>query len=437
VVGGPDVTSSPHLYRTADFQVLGEAEDVIHDFVAAWEAGQRAGVFQAEKFKIDVTRSPIPRFDLLKLDHYLYVGVQYSRGCPFTCEFCDIIELYGRVPRAKTTPQILAELEKLYQLGYRGHVDFVDDNLIGNKKALKLFLPELRVWLEAHDYPFEFSTEASINLADDSELLELMKQANFFAVFVGIESPDPETLIAMKKKQNTRRDIAASIHKIYAAGIFVTAGFIVGFDTEKVAIAKAMADFIEESAIPVCMVGLLYALPNTQLTRRLATEGRLHEGHDLMRDGGDQCTLGINFDPKRPMRDILSDYKDILERVYDPAAYAGRLTRLAALLNRSGRREEAPNNNVDSRLASIETVHRIINAVPGTRDVFWQAFVGCAKTNPAALRYIVMLMAMYIHLGPFARRVIAEIDRRIAAEDVVSPATVPAADYKAPASAVM
>jgi radical SAM superfamily enzyme YgiQ (UPF0313 family) len=437
VVGGPDVTSSPHLYRTADFQILGEAEDIIHEFVAAWEAGQRTGVFQAEKFKIDVTRSPIPRFDLLKLDHYLYVGVQYSRGCPFTCEFCDIIELYGRVPRAKTTPQILGELEKLYQLGYRGHVDFVDDNLIGNKKALKLFLPELRAWLEAHDYPFEFSTEASINLADDSDLLELMKQANFFAVFVGIESPDPDTLIAMKKKQNTRRDIAASIHKIYAAGIFVTAGFIVGFDTEKVAIAKAMADFIEESAIPVCMVGLLYALPNTQLTRRLATEGRLHEGHDLMRDGGDQCTLGINFDPKRPIRDILSDYKNILERVYDPAAYAGRLTRLAALLNRSGRRQEAPNNNVDSRLASIETVHRIINAVPGTRDVFWQTFVGCAKTNPAALRYIVMLMAMYIHLGPFARRVIAEIDRRIAAEDVVSPASVPAADYKAPASALM
>jgi radical SAM superfamily enzyme YgiQ (UPF0313 family) len=437
VVGGPDVSSSPHLYRTADFQVLGEAEDIIHDFVAAWEAGERAGVFQAEKFKIDVTQSPPPRFDLLKFEHYLYLGVQYSRGCPFTCEFCDIIELYGRVPRAKTTPQILAELEKLYQLGYRGHVDFVDDNLIGNKKALKLFLPELAAWLIAHDYPFEFSTEASINLADDAELLELMKQANFFAVFVGIESPDPDTLIAMKKKQNTRRDIAASIHKIYAAGIFVTAGFIVGFDTEKVAIAKAMADFIEESAIPVCMVGLLYALPNTQLTRRLASEGRLHEGHDLMRDGGDQCTLGINFDPKRPMRDILHDYKEILERVYDPAAYARRLTRLAALMDRSGRREEQPENNVHSRLASIETVHRIINAVPGTRDVFWQAFVNCAKKNPAALRYIVMLMAMYMHLGPFARRVIDEIDRRIAAEDVVSPATIPAAGYEAAPAALV
>ena len=439
VVGGPDVTSSPHLYRSADFQVLGEAEDVIHDFVAAWEAGQRAGVFQAEKFKIDVTKSPPPRFDLLKFDQYLYVGVQYSRGCPFTCEFCDIIELYGRVPRAKTTPQILAELEQLYQLGYRGHVDFVDDNLIGNKKALKLFLPELKTWLEAHDYPFEFSTEASINLADDNDLLKLMKQANFFAVFVGIESPDPATLIAMKKKQNTRRDIAASIHKIYGAGIFVTAGFIVGFDTEKLSIAEAMADFIEESAIPVCMVGLLYALPNTQLTRRLAKEGRLHEGHDLMLDGssGDQCTLGINFDPKRPMRDVLTDYKNILERVYDPAAYAGRLTRLAALMDRSGRRAEPAENNVHGRLASIETVYRIINAVPGTREVFWQTFVKCAKSNPAALRYIVMLMAMYIHLGPFSRRVIAEIDRRIAAEDAAAPAMIPAASREPAAAAIM
>jgi hypothetical protein len=200
-----------------------------------------------------------------------------------------------------------------------------------------------------------------------------------------------------------------------------------------------MADFIEESAIPVCMVGLLYALPNTQLTRRLAAEGRLHEGHDLMLDGssGDQCTLGINFDPKRPMRDVLRDYKDILERVYDPAAYAGRLTRLAALMDRSGRRAEPPETNAHGRLASIETVHRIINAVPGTREVFWQAFVNCAKANPAALRYIVMLMAMYIHLGPFSRRVIAEIDRRIVAEDVAAPPAMLAPVYEAATAAAM
>src|SRR5690606_19229950 len=172
-------------------------------FVDAWNKGLRSGVFTAPKFQIDVTRSPVPRFDLLKFEHYLYVGLQFSRGCPFTCEFCDIIELYGRVPRTKTIPQVFAELDTLYALGYRGHVDFVDDNLIGNKKVVKAFLRELRTWQEAHDFPFEFSTEASINLAEDTELLELMKQANFFLVFIGIESPDPETLIATKKRQNT------------------------------------------------------------------------------------------------------------------------------------------------------------------------------------------------------------------------------------------
>jgi radical SAM superfamily enzyme YgiQ (UPF0313 family) len=139
--------------------------------------------------------------------------VQYSRGCPFTCEFCDIIELYGRVPRTKTTLQILAELDRLYALGYRGHVDFVDDNLIGNKKALKQFLPRLKEWQEEHKYPFELSTEASVNLADDHVLLQMMRDANFFALFVGIESPDPETLAAMRKKRNTRRNLVDSIHK--------------------------------------------------------------------------------------------------------------------------------------------------------------------------------------------------------------------------------
>src|SRR6516225_2510079 len=252
VVGGPGVTSAPHLYSKANFQVLGEAEGIIDKFIAAWEAGAREGVFEAEKFAIDVTQSPVPRFDLLKTEHYLYMGVQFSRGCPFTCEFCDIIELYGRVPRAKTNAQMLHELDTLYRLGYRGHVDFVDDNLIGNKKAVKAFLPELKTWLEQRDYPFEFTTEASLNLADDAELLRLMNEANFIGVFVGIESPDTRSLIAMRKKQNTRRNIAQSVHRIYAAGLYVTAGFIVGFDSEQGSVADAIIELIEEAAIPVC-----------------------------------------------------------------------------------------------------------------------------------------------------------------------------------------
>ena len=187
VVGGPDVTSHPHIYEAFDFKVLGEAEAVMDDFVTAWRAGERNGTFVAPKFEIDVTKTPIPRFDLLKFEQYLYIGVQFSRGCPFTCEFCDIIELYGRVPRAKTNAQMLAELDTLYRLGYRGHVDFVDDNLIGNKKAVKRFLPDLKAWLDANGHPFEFSTEASLNISDDEELMRLMHDSDFFAVFVGIE----------------------------------------------------------------------------------------------------------------------------------------------------------------------------------------------------------------------------------------------------------
>jgi radical SAM superfamily enzyme YgiQ (UPF0313 family) len=182
-VGGPDISSSPHVYADADFRIIGEAEDVIDELVAALERNDSGGVITAEKFQVDVTKSPIPRFDLLKFEQYLHVGVQFSRGCPFTCEFCDIIELYGRVPRAKTDDdQMLAELEALYRCGYRGWVDFVDDNMIGNKKALKRFLPKLVEWQRKHGFPFEFSTEASINLADDVELLRLLSKANFFAI---------------------------------------------------------------------------------------------------------------------------------------------------------------------------------------------------------------------------------------------------------------
>jgi radical SAM superfamily enzyme YgiQ (UPF0313 family) len=423
VVGGPDPTSSPHVYAAADFRVLGEVEGIIDDFIAAVDAGERSGCFTAPKFTIDVTKTPIPRFDLLKFDHYLYIGVQYSRGCPFTCEFCDIIELYGRVPRAKTTPQMLAELEALYQLGYRGHVDFVDDNLIGNKKALKIFLPELAAWLKARDYPFEFSTEASINMADDDVLLRLMREANFFTVFVGIESPDPKTLVHTKKKQNTRRNLAESVHRIYRAGMFVTAGFIVGFDSEEVSIADAMADFIEESAIPVCMVGLLYALPNTQLTRRLAVAGRLRSDFDVATpELSDQCTATLNFDTLRPLRDILRDYRRILERVYDPSAFADRLERLSAMLDRSGRPRDLHEGDTRRKVASIEMVHKIISRLPEAREQFWQTFVKCAKSNPAALRYIVILMAFYLHLGPFARKVIATIDAKLAELDLAAAA---------------
>ena len=414
VVGGPGVTSIPYGYTKANFQVLGEAEGVIDKFIEAWESGAREGVFEAEKFKIDVTKSPIPRFDLLKFEHYLYIGVQFSRGCPFTCEFCDIIELYGRVPRAKTNAQMLRELETLHRLGYRGHVDFVDDNLIGNKKAVKAFLPDLKTWLEQYEYPFEFTTEAYLNLSDDAELMRLMSEANFIGIFVGIESPDADTLVAMRKKQNTRRNIAQSVHRIYAAGLYVTAGFIVGFDSEKGSVADALIELIEEAAIPICMVGLLFALPNTQLTRRLKSEGRLHaELLSAPEAAIDQATQGLNFDTIRPRAEILSDFKRVLETVYEPAAYAKRLQRLASLLGNSNRNRRAQVDDARSRIDGLGIVHRILSNLPQGQDVFRQTIIRCAATNPQWARTIVMLTAFYLHLGPFSQQVIHRLEQQL------------------------
>jgi hypothetical protein len=323
---------------------------------------------------------------------------------------------------------MLHELDTLYRLGYRGHIDFVDDNLIGNKKAVKAFLPELKTWLEQHDYPFEFTTEASLNLADDADLLMLLNQANFIGVFVGIESPDTNTLIAMRKKQNTRRDIAESVHRIYAAGLYVTAGFIIGFDSEQGSIADAIIALIEEAAIPVCMVGLLYALPNTQLTRRLASEGRLHA--ELLFDpaaGMDQCTQGLNFDTLRPRREILSDYKRVLEKVYEPVAYAKRLQRLASLLGSSNPNRQVRANDSRSKLGGLEVVHRIMSKLPGAQDVFRQAIIQCASRNPQWARIIVLLTALYLHLGPFSRHVIRQIEQQLdGPPDVARDQTAPA-----------
>lgn len=425
IVGGPDCTSSPEAYASADCRVLGEAEGIIDSFVSAWDSGIRKGVFEAPKFQIDVTKTPIPRFDLLNRRQYLYLGVQFSRGCPFTCEFCDIIELYGRVPRTKTAPQMLAELDALYRSGHRGHLDFVDDNFIGNKKAVKAFLPHLIAWQKERGYPFEFSTEASVNLADDDALLALMREANFFTVFVGIESPDTDTLIHTQKKQNTRRSLAHGVQKILRAGIYVNAGFILGFDTEKSNVADGMIACIEDTTIPVCMVGLLYALPTTQMTRRLASEQRLFPDwymEELAKGGvGDQCTAGLNFATARPRRDILLDYKKVLETIYSPAAYFKRVAQTALSLDRpildcsaspDERMHIGPIPLQDLGLL-LHLMWRILRQQPVAFWYFSKAFVTCARRNPGALVCVARTAGMYLHLGPFSRFVIASLDEQI------------------------
>ncbi len=402
VMGGPDVTCSPSVYEEVEFRILGEVEEIMADFLAAWYRGDRRGVFVAQDFP-NIQTSPLPRFDLLKLQHYMHVGVQFSRGCPFNCEFCNVIELNGRSPRFKTNEQMLAELDSLHALGYRGHVDFVDDNLIGYPKFVLPFLKALSGWSERWGHPFAFSAETSLNLADNDEILDLMRRSRFFATFIGIETPDTLALLSVKKRQNTGRDITESIHKIYRAGIFVNAGFIIGFDAETSSVAQAMIQCIEESAIPVCMVGLLYALPNTQLSRRLQEEGRLHLNSDrLDMDDADQCTSGLNFDTLRSRSDILQDYRAVLGGIYNPASFFGRVRRMARVL------DPIPDRitNVLPRLWREGRAFLRISWRLGIRDreassPYWRALGDCLRHNPAAFRTVVSFAALYLHLRPF------------------------------------
>ncbi len=324
-VGGPYVTSLPEDAREAgaDFLILDEGEITLPLFVEALERGETSGTFSANGEKPDISKTPIPRYDLVEMSAYHEMNVQFSRGCPFQCEFCDIIVLYGRKPRTKTPSQLLAELQTLYDLGWRRSIFLVDDNFIGNKRNVKLLLKELIPWMAERGYPFPFSTEASVDLAEDKELLDLMIAANFGAVFLGVETPNPDTLKLTKKYQNTRQPLLEAVEKITRSGLRVWAGFILGFDGEKAGASEHLLEFIEATSIPFAVVSMLQALPNTALWHRLEKEGRLLEGKD-----GDinQSTL-TNFIPTRPIEDLAKEYVEVFWKLYEPKRYLERVYR--------------------------------------------------------------------------------------------------------------
>ncbi len=318
IAGGPFVSSDPEAAPDVDFIIAGEVENYMAEFCMLFEQGHAPRRTQIDT-RPEMERAVVPRFDLLKKNGYFNMSVQFSRGCPFKCEFCDIIELYGRKPRIKSAQQMVAELDAIYATGFRGSLFLVDDNFIGNKKAALEMLHVIADWQVGHRYPFNCYTEASVNLADEPLLLEALPKAGFTAVFLGIETPSRESLIETQKFQNLRTELDVSVERITAAGLEVLAGFIVGFDSDDETIFQRQAEFIQRSPISVAMVGILGALPGTQLWRRLEKEGRLFKKYD-----GDMVDNPPNFVTKMPLEQLNEGYLWLVRQLYEPRAYFDR-----------------------------------------------------------------------------------------------------------------
>jgi radical SAM superfamily enzyme YgiQ (UPF0313 family) len=320
VAGGPLFTAGFEEFDGIDHLVLGEAEATLPPFLEDLEKGQARQIYASNE-RPDISATPIPLWSLIDMKQYSTMNLQYSRGCPYDCEFCDIIILNGHTPRTKSKEQLLSELDSLYEQGWRGGLFIVDDNFIGNKKKLKAeILPALIEWRQRKRYPFALLTEVSINLADDEELMRLMVAAGFDVVFVGIETPNDESLVECAKYQNQNRDLVASVQKLQEFGLEVQGGFIVGFDSDPESIFQAQINFIQRSGIVTAMVGLLNAPTGTRLYRRLKEEGRL-----LSSSSGNNTDFSLNFIPKMDHDKLIMGYKHILDTIYSPKEYYERI----------------------------------------------------------------------------------------------------------------
>ena len=417
VVGGPYATTLPQepLDAGADYLVLDEGEFTIPMFLEALENGEQTGTFRAPE-KPDLTTTPIPRFDLLELDAYSEMAIQFSRGCPFLCEFCDIIVLYGRRPRTKSPQQFIDELQCLYDMGWRRTIFVVDDNFIGNKRKVKEVLRMLVPWMEKLNYPFSFGTEASIDLAKDQELMDLMTAANFGTVFIGIETPDEESLAGTRKTQNLNQSLVESVHKIALSGLRVMAGFIIGFDEEKTGAGERIVQFTEDASIPTAMCSMLQALPNTALWHRLEKEGRL--GNETA--DGNQMTL-LNFIPNRPIEEIGEEYVNAFWDLYDPQRYLDRTYQHYLMLGKASCHKERKKKKFKTKeKVSWKEKRQYIKAafsigfkqglLRKTRFTFWSYLWSMYRQNPGGVVSYLTVCAQIDHFLEYRQIIKTEIE---------------------------
>jgi radical SAM superfamily enzyme YgiQ (UPF0313 family) len=413
-VGGPYPTALPQeVADFADYLILDEGELTIPLFVEAIAQGQTSGTFRAPNGeRPDVTITPVPRFELLEFDAYAEMSVQFSRGCPFQCEFCDIIVLYGRKPRTKAPEQLLKELDYLYELGWRRSIFMVDDNFIGNKRNVKLFLKELLPWMVEHQYPFSFATEASVDLANDQELMDEMVKCNFGAVFLGIETPDEESLALTQKHQNTRSSLSEAVDQIAKSGIRVMAGFIIGFDGEKTGAGSRIVKFVEQTNIPTAVFSMLQALPDTALWHRLTKEGRLRGT-----DGNINQTTLMNFVPTRPLEEIAYEYMDAFDELYEPSKFLDRTYRHFLTLGGATYPDKGAGRTKAISWIVIQAFLTICwrqGVVRSTRWQFWRNLWSMWRVNPGGVSSYLGVCAQIEHFLEYRGIVRQQIEVQVA-----------------------
>ncbi|MFZ3387117.1 MAG: DUF4070 domain-containing protein [Candidatus Hydromicrobium sp.] len=391
VAGGPLFTTGWEEFTDVDHIFLGEVEDTFSEFVEDLKNGTLKNIYAGNGFP-DIKETAIPDWNSINVKNYNSMCIQLSRGCPFNCEFCDVVQLNGRLPRIKSKEQLIAELEALYRRGWRAGVFFVDDNFIGNKAILKKeYLPVIIEWQKNKKYPFTFNTQVSINLADDKELMELMAVAGFTAVFIGIETPDAGGLEECGKFQNKNRNLIESVKIIQNTGMEVQGGFIVGFDSDKASIFQRQIDFIQKSGIITAMVGLLTALPKTRLYQRLKETNRLTK-----RTTGDNTKTGVlNFIPKMDKNILLNGHKKVVSTIYTPKAYYERIKTFLREYKPTKKRK-APKLRMYHIRALIGSIWWLGIKQRG-RHYFWKLILWSILKRPSLFPYAIGFSLAGIH----------------------------------------